>query len=86
MHSVTNHPRFAELWDAKAAAYNALTEVLVNNGLEEEISKVIAFQLAQKELYGMYEEVAFDNGVLNTINHIKGILREKNTLKMEEAK
>lgn len=86
MYSVTNHPRFSELWNAKANAYNALTEVLVNNGLEEEISKVIALQHAQIELYGMYEEVAFDNGVLNTVNHIKGILREKNTLKMEEAK
>jgi len=56
MYSVTKHPRFSKLWDAKASAYNALIEVLVNNGLEEEISKVIAFQQAQRELYGMYEE------------------------------
>ncbi|EON73851.1 hypothetical protein [Lysinibacillus sphaericus] len=86
MYSVTKHLRFGELWDAKASAYNALTEVLVNNGLEEEISKVIALQHAQKELCGIYEEVAFDNGVLDTINHIKGILRENKMSRMEEAK
>lgn len=86
MYSVTDHPRFNELWDAKATAYNAIIEVLVNNGLEEEISKVIAFQQAQRELYGMYEEVAFDNGVLDTINHIKGILRENKMSRMEEVK
>ncbi|KOP72396.1 hypothetical protein AMS59_15815 [Lysinibacillus sp. FJAT-14745] len=86
MYSVTDHPRFNELWDAKAAADNAITEVLVTNGLEEEISKVIAYREAHKALIEVYEEVAYDNGALDTINHIKEILREKNTYKMEEAK
>ncbi|MFJ7840352.1 hypothetical protein ACIQXG_12905 [Lysinibacillus sphaericus] len=86
MYSVTDHPRFNELWDAKAAAYNAITEVLVTNGLEEEISKVIAYWEAHNALIEVYEEVAYDNGVLDTINHIKKNLREKNTYKMEEVK
>lgn len=87
MYLVTDHHRFVKLWDAKAAAYNALTEVLINNRLEEEISKVIAFQQAQEALIEIYEEVAFDNGVLDTINQIEEILKGKITLfKKEDVK
>ncbi|WP_285398971.1 hypothetical protein [Lysinibacillus sp. fls2-241-R2A-57] len=69
-----------ELIKQKAAAYNAITEVLVNNGLEEEISKVIAYREAHNALIEVYEEVAYDNGSLGTINDIEGILLGKKTL------
>jgi len=84
MYSVTDHPRFNELWDAKATAYNAIIEVLVNNGLEEEISKVIGYQEAHNALIEVYEEVAYDNGALDTINDIEGILLGKKTLEKGE--
>ena len=84
MYSVTDHPRFNELWDAKATAYNAIIEVLVNNRLEEEISKVIGYQEAHNALIEVYEEVAYDNGALDTINDIEGILLGKKTLEIGE--
>lgn len=59
MYSVTDHPRFNELRDAEVAAYNAIAEVLADNGLEEELSKVIAYKEAQNELIEVYEKVAY---------------------------
>lgn len=84
MYSVTDHPRFNELRDAEVAAYNAIAEVLADNGLEEELSKVIAYKEAHNALIEVYEKVAYKNGALGTINDIKGILLEKKTLEKGE--
>lgn len=84
-YSVTNHPKFSELWDAQALARNVLIDMLIRNGLEKEIQKVEELEKTQYELQAIYREVDFKNGELHAIWKLENFLEAKITFTKEES-
>lgn len=60
--SVTDHPMWPKLWDAKAARYNALAEQMEKAGAD--IQLLIDYRSAMEELQQLEIEHAHDKGFI----------------------